>query len=250
MTGLELAQDRPAGRPAFIPADIFRTPLSGSVLNRYFRVGNIQAKSFVDKCARTGRPIRSFRGWHRPLDVVSRARAEGLEVAPPMVEEIKQSIAEARSEVANLRKEIAHLRDSAQHEKHMLEIRNASTRLTGATLLREEEIVSARLDLMGGSGIYFLISGERVVYVGQSVNVFARVRQHLSDKEFDSYAYILADAGLLNVLESLYIHTLRPPLNGQGSINYVPAPLKLSEILAMSPPVHGEKTRHNTRRNQ
>lgn len=62
-------------------------------------------------------------------------------------------------------------------------------------------------------GIYFLYSRDRLVYVGQSVNIHARIAQHWQTKTFDSFAYIQCDESHLDVLESAYIHRLRPPLN-------------------------------------
>jgi hypothetical protein len=58
-----------------------------------------------------------------------------------------------------------------------------------------------------------LIDSGKVVYVGQSVNVYARIASH-HDKVFDSFAFIPCDKKILDSLESLYIHTLRPALNG------------------------------------
>lgn len=101
--------------------------------------------------------------------------------------------------------------------------------LTGKTLLREEEIVSAANTWELATGVYFLIDSGKVVYVGQSVNVYARIASH-HDKVFDSFAFIPCDKKILDSLESLYIHTLRPALNGniQGAKT---APIPLGKLI-------------------
>ena len=97
-------------------------------------------------------------------------------------------------------------------ERHELSDKTALT-LTSKVLLSEAEIVSAANPYELATGVYFLIDGDKVVYVGQSVNVYTRISEH-HDKLFDSFAFIPCEREMLNALESLYIHVLRPPLNG------------------------------------
>jgi hypothetical protein len=117
-------------------------------------------------------------------------------------------------------------------ERHELSDKTALT-LTSKVLLSEAEIVSAANPYELATGVYFLVGGDKVVYVGQSVNVYARIPQH-HDKMFDSFAFIPCEKSMLNALESLYIHVLRPPLNGdQHGGKQAPLPLnKLVGVLA------------------
>ncbi|GGI75025.1 hypothetical protein [Deinococcus wulumuqiensis] len=63
-------------------------------------------------------------------------------------------------------------------------------------------------------GIYFLLAQRQIVYVGQSINCHNRVRMHLADKDFDSYAVLPATpTDDLNTLEALYILRFRPGYN-------------------------------------
>jgi len=65
-------------------------------------------------------------------------------------------------------------------------------------------------------GIYFLLDGKRVVYVGQSKSVRARIGNHLSStsKTFDSYWMIeIKSAEDLNLTEARYIDALQPKYN-------------------------------------
>lgn len=81
----------------------------------------------------------------------------------------------------------------------------------GAT---HDEIVAQAHPLVPICGVYFLVKDGRVVYVGQSVNIVARLGTHLKQKDFDSSCYIAAGPHELDFIESFYIHLLRPELNG------------------------------------
>jgi hypothetical protein len=115
-------------------------------------------------------------------------------------------------------------------ERHELSNKTALT-LTNKVLLSEAEIVSAANPWELATGIYFLIYGDKVIYVGQSVNVYARISQH-HDKLFDSFAFIPCEKNLLDSLESLYIHVLRPSLNGNMH-GGKQAPLSLNKLIGV-----------------
>lgn len=88
-------------------------------------------------------------------------------------------------------------------------------KLTGQALYSEQEIVSASIVAPKVCGIYFLIYKGSVVYVGQSIHIWSRISQHTAArKSFDRVAFLPCNKEHLDVLESLYIHILRPELNG------------------------------------
>lgn len=62
------------------------------------------------------------------------------------------------------------------------------------------------------TGIYLLIKDGGVVYVGQSINIERRIKQH-TDKEFDSYEAIKCDGDLLDSAEAFYITLHNPKYN-------------------------------------
>lgn len=62
-------------------------------------------------------------------------------------------------------------------------------------------------------GIYFLVKLRQIVYVGKSVNIRRRVREHAAVKDFDSYAYVPCETAMLDVLERQYIDRFLPQLN-------------------------------------
>lgn len=64
-------------------------------------------------------------------------------------------------------------------------------------------------------GIYFLLSQEVVVYVGQAKSIRARVGTHIMEglKEFDSVAFVPCKPEKLYELERRYIEKLMPKYN-------------------------------------
>ena len=107
-----------------------------------------------------------------------------------------------------------------------------SAALTNKTLLDGEQIAKLALPWEKSSGVYFLVQDQEVVYVGQSVNIYSRIAQH-PDKKFDKYAFVPCEVALLDKLESLYIHTLKPRLNGNVSKQEKSAPIRLDNLIRM-----------------
>jgi hypothetical protein len=64
-----------------------------------------------------------------------------------------------------------------------------------------------------GPAVYFLWRGDELVYIGQAVNLFARVATHLRDKEFDGFSYVPCALQELNELERRAILMWQPTLN-------------------------------------
>lgn len=131
----------------------------------------------------------------------------------------------------SLKCEIKELEAKLDSMKKLELVNKTALTLTGKTLLREAEIVNAANTWELATGVYFLVDSGKVVYVGQSVNVYARIAQH-HDKVFDSFAFIPCEKDMLNALESLYIHVLRPPLNG-NMYGGKQAPLALNKLLGV-----------------
>lgn len=68
------------------------------------------------------------------------------------------------------------------------------------------------------SGVYFLISGNDIVYVGQSVNVASRVGSHFSEssKIFDRAVYLPVPPSDLDSVEMAFIKALWPKYNNEN----------------------------------
>ena len=84
--------------------------------------------------------------------------------------------------------------------------------------MSEEEIIAGmkEIDWETFCGIYFLINEGEVVYVGQSVNVMARVAAHKIEgkKKFTHYYFYKADVTNLNECEAMEIVRYNPLYNG------------------------------------
>jgi hypothetical protein len=222
--------------PKFIPKEILRKYFSSSAMNKYMYVGKITVSGYISRCERLEKPIRhkEYNGKkYRLLDVIARAAADGLTCSPPEEFALAMDIEELKVIKSRLESDANYLKSRLPSISHSLSLNESSVRLTGKTLLTEDEIVAGKMELPATSGVYFLINANRVVYVGQSVSIGSRIRSHMPIKEFDSYAYIECEEKNLDVLESLYIHVLRPPLNGsQYHDKRVPAaPISLDKIL-------------------
>jgi hypothetical protein len=99
------------------------------------------------------------------------------------------------------------------------------------TLLTPAEIVNAAIDPAEHSGIYFLIDGHEIVYVGQSENVFSRLAQHAREgvKRFNRFHWVKCHRALLLELEASYIAALTPRYNQTFSLESARRAAKLPE---------------------
>ena len=133
-----------------------------------------------------------------------------------------------------LRRQIAELEERLAALQRMETMNSVSAAVAGTALRREDERAQAALPWAKASGVYFLLEGNEVVYVGQAVNVYSRIGQH-TDKRFDRYAFVPCAVDSLDRLESLYIHCLRPRLNGNQRNDAKCAPIALSALIGMVP---------------
>jgi len=85
-------------------------------------------------------------------------------------------------------------------------------------------------------GVYFLIEGEKIVYVGQSVEVTARVTSHMKDrnKVFDRAAYIPVPEERLDEVELFWIRALRPEFNRMGLQKACDTEVELTALAAVA----------------
>jgi excinuclease UvrABC nuclease subunit len=77
-------------------------------------------------------------------------------------------------------------------------------------------IESKRIPLKKIAGCYLLWKDDEIIYVGQSVNIIARIGVHSEHKEFDEYSYFELEHPTkdeLNELEAALIIKYAPSLN-------------------------------------
>lgn len=96
----------------------------------------------------------------------------------------------------------------------------------------EEQIIANSMSVPDTSGVYFLIRDGAIVYVGQSNNVYSRVRSHKKDKTFDRIAVIECKEKELLHLEKLYIKKFKPILNVVGIDRILEAELVENVLLS------------------
>lgn len=147
--------------------------------------------------------------------------------------EARQELARTQERYAGeLGARIAALEAKLAALQRMEAVAEVSAGLCGKALLHAGEIARKAKTWIRPSGVYFLLDGDEVVYVGQAVNVFARIEGH-REKRFDRFAFVPCAPEMLDKLESLYIHCLRPRLNGESGGVKV-APISLVELLGGS----------------
>jgi len=151
-------------------------------------------------------------------------RAERKKVAQESVSKESGQLARIQARTNALTQELDKL------EKHKL-FNLQSLALTGKAMVSVKDILASAEPYENISGVYFLVCGGAVVYVGQSVAIHGRIRTHISDgKVFDRVAYIKCDPEKLDLLESLYIHHINPEGNGNSQHGWKHAPLSFAQI--------------------
>lgn len=69
------------------------------------------------------------------------------------------------------------------------------------------------------SGIYILLSGRKIVYVGKTQSLFSRILEHKKDKNFDCFRVLLCDEQdnqLMQHYEQRLIKLFKPKYNKNG----------------------------------
>jgi hypothetical protein len=82
----------------------------------------------------------------------------------------------------------------------------------------QEIIARAEARRVQRTGVYFLISAGRIIYIGQARCVDERIVQHSeSTVPFDSWSFIECEMHQLDELEGHYVQKIKPELNGRRS---------------------------------
>lgn len=76
--------------------------------------------------------------------------------------------------------------------------------------LTAADVLAKAIPALRQSGIYFLILNGEIAYVGQSMDVWARIVQHLKVRRFDSFSWFACPESELDRLEALCIEKFRP----------------------------------------
>jgi hypothetical protein len=146
-------------------------------------------------------------------------------------EAVKKARQDALTCANGLGKKIAALEKELGMRQLVKTFNYPHLQLTSKRLLLPHEIIESATPWLRQIGIYFLINANEIVYVGQSVNIFARASQHFKEKKFTHFAYINCLEHQLDKLESIYIHFLQPVGNGFASRKEKIAPLKFVDLI-------------------
>ena len=79
------------------------------------------------------------------------------------------------------------------------------------SLIKEKNITE--IDFSQKIGIYFLCHYNKIIYIGQSIDIDGRLRSHLKDKKFNKVFFIPCLKKELENLEIFYIEKYKPILN-------------------------------------
>lgn len=83
-------------------------------------------------------------------------------------------------------------------------------------MFSKEDILGMQIPIIDNSNlsvIYFLIHENEIVYVGSSNNGLSRIYQHIKDKKFDAYSYIVVPSQYRAQTENDYIFKFNPKYN-------------------------------------
>lgn len=182
------------------------TYLSIGELGNRFRIDGMLPQSFLNKCKhffvepkiKPGiRPIKLY-----PINrIIELAKERGHLISFYKEKEAHPNQA-LRNENEKLKDEIKKLKSTISAMKPKF-----------AELKSMFDIMMSRVSYKPIIGIYFLFNDDECIYIGQSVNVMARIGSHVKMKNFNSYAYIEYPEEKLNEMETLYILTYKPILN-------------------------------------
>lgn len=79
--------------------------------------------------------------------------------------------------------------------------------------------------------VYFLIQNNKVVYVGKSENVEARIFSHIKNKIFDSYSIFEVNHQDMNIIEGANIMRYKPIYNKNINLDHGYISLKYIKII-------------------
>lgn len=220
--------------PYFLSRENFRAYSTAGSMKKFFSIDGKAPQSFISYRRYRDKPIKCHinsdgHRLYKVSTVIAVARAANLTITPPDTLEWKAKDLEIQIEKLERRK--VYLEEcipSLEAELKTLTFKKANTHLLqtlndelGFELLSENEIVERSKGNIPSSGIYFLVKGSEVVYVGQSTSVLSRIGTHILDtnKDFDAFSFLSAPKKSLDLLETIYIKVLNPRLNNGSPIS-------------------------------
>lgn len=224
--------------------NIYEIETTAGQLEKHFTVNLSSPISFISKFnlphlrTEEAKTSHGFRKIYSAKELINYATSIGKHITKPKHEIEKiELIEKAKSQIGLLETKANELNlQISEKEEILLKINRqlniAFKRYNQAInepLLDEDEILFLAGISKRKCGVYFLIKDEEIIYVGQSVNIEARIHQHRSTKSFDRFTYIECNSEDLNKIETMYINKLKPKLN-YNSLGRLVLPMNL-EVL-------------------
>lgn len=240
--------------PDFIDHDLLDEMQTLTQISKLFRVNGYGVTNHIRKMSEQGTPIprevvshtgpRGYKHLYLVRDVINSAIENGLSIDKPLTQIEKENHQELSEANKKLKASIADLKQ--QRKKLLSEVNLLTGNLsdiapvlnqTKFSLIPKDALVKKSKNYGDACGVYFLVKGNEIVYIGQSINIASRITQH-RDKDFDSVSYVACHKDELDILESLYILAYQPALNGSNGNGITgttrPAtPITLNKIVQM-----------------
>ncbi len=240
--------------PEFIDTSKLDCEFTCTALDKMFKVNKTRVTGFIRRMENTENPIafrkvahyspQGFKRIYKLSDVLVAAmnnnavlqatdeqrKDEILQTFTWQEKELLRKVEDLKEEKARLLREVDFLSGNLSDISPVLKQTNFS-------LVPISEIIRKSSSYGNVCGVYFLIKDSKIIYIGQSINIAARITSH-KDKDFDSVSYVTCKRSELDILESLYIIAYNPVLNGEvkagGGIATRPCtPISLDNIVRM-----------------
>lgn len=148
------------------------------------------------------------------LTSLSLRKVQELAVAGKIDGAAKLSDGDWDFDIDDIRKWIRREEDVVRKQGAILKRQERDAKISKLMLLKADEILANAIPAkIPASGIYFLINRGKIVYVGQSRNMAARLLNHVEGKIFDHWFWVPCSIPNLDVTERAYINALLPRLN-------------------------------------
>lgn len=217
--------------PDFIDASKLDCEFTCTALDKMLKINGSRVTSFINKRANNKEPIdhrqvphysqRGFKRVYRLRDVLAAALNNSNELQPTDEKQKDDFVKNLSWQERGLVKEVARLEDKKKVLLKEIDFLSGNLsdispvlKQTNFSLVPVSEIVRKSSNYGNVCGVYFLIKDSEIVYIGQSINIAARITSH-KDKKFDSVSYVTCKRSELDILESLYIIAYNPVLNGE-----------------------------------
>ena len=202
--------------------------LSAGKINKMMSIDGKTVFSFIRTMEKEDLHIPKFkRGnntFYKPSDIANAAKANGRSIMPPIPKLTNSEVIALKS-----KEYTDHIEALETKRKSLLnEINHMKKEMNQMNDFKVDSVIPydvfdcislAELETIkdySNGFIYVLISDERIIYVGQSKRIHARLEAHIKDdlRVFDTIYYAQVDVDKLEIVESIINQIAKPSCNG------------------------------------